>query len=171
MIRAVLAVATAVALLAVAGPALADARVDTTADRIATAGERLDRAAADLAASSTAVRPGEPPARRTVRLRLPEGFAAASVGFVGIGPPAALRDAGDGPTDRGDGGGPTPADDAARTAFGYRIRGGPLRTVPLSNVATTDGSVLRVDPGNSRVRLRYVRIEGTPSVVASRPDA
>lgn len=188
MIRAVLAVATAVALLAVSGPALADARADTTADRVATAGERLDRAAADLAADSTAVRPGEPAARRTVSLSIPDGFAAASVAFVGIGSPSALRDAGGGSASSG-GGEESPPDttDEARngtgphtretrdvnatTALGYRIRGKPLRTVPLPNVATREGEMLRLGPGAVRVRLRSVRIDGTPSIVASRPDA
>lgn len=187
MIRAVLAAATAVALLAVTGPALVDARADTTADRLATAGDRLDRAAAGLAADSTAARPGEPAAQRTVRLRIPEGFAAAPVTFVGIGPQSTLRDAAGGSaTADGEASSLDPTGEAldgtnsdasgtreenATIALGYRIRGTPLRTVPLPNVATAEGGILGLSPGADRVRLRYVRIDGTPTVVAARPDA
>ncbi|WP_058367242.1 DUF7311 family protein [Haloparvum sedimenti] len=192
MIRAVLAAATAVALLAAAGPALADARAETTADRIATAGERLDRAAADLAADSAAARPGEPAARRTVRVRIPAGFDAAPVAFAGIGPRSAFRgssggsagsgaDAGTGSSPGSDPGIATRAgsergvrqDDAEGdpTALGYRIRERPTRTIPIPSVTTAGGSVVELDRGTTRIRLRYVRLEGRPSVVLSRPHS
>ncbi|MFA9515851.1 hypothetical protein ACERIT_01290 [Halopenitus sp. H-Gu1] len=85
MIRTVLAVAIAVGLLAVAAPALADAREGATRtelDRIAT---HIERTGADLAFGSTAVADPDLTPRSVFRVTLPSGFARAPIEEATIG--------------------------------------------------------------------------------------
>jgi hypothetical protein len=85
VIRAVLAVAIAVALLATTTPALSDAREDATRtemDRIAT---HVERTGTDLASSSTAVAEAELAPRSVLRVRIPTGFARRAIEGATIG--------------------------------------------------------------------------------------
>ncbi|UIP01157.1 hypothetical protein Hbl1158_07365 [Halobaculum sp. CBA1158] len=88
MIRAVLAVAVAVALLAASVPAVESARADRTAAALERIPDRIDSAAAGLVASEPpVVADGPPTARRVLAVRLPSRtLARAGVDSLSICP-------------------------------------------------------------------------------------
>lgn len=127
MIRVVVSVCVASALLAASLPAVEDARADRTATSLDRAGERLVRAAESLVAADAA----EAGARRIVQLRIPTG----SLGEAGVrevrfecDPVCSMR---------------------YRLGDGRRGRTS-LESVPL---ATPDGPVSLSRPGTHRLRL------------------
>ncbi|WP_128906144.1 DUF7311 family protein [Halorubrum amylolyticum] len=154
MIRVVLTVLVAVALLGAAMPALEDARTATTVDRLDAESDRVERAVGRLVAGSTSV--GDPAlaARTTVTVRAPTGLSAAPIDRLvlvgstrsGVGSGAALR---------------------------YRIDGGRERTVPVvpdavtAAVAVVDGPIALRTAGESRLEFRFVD-DGGPTVRISR---
>lgn len=73
MIRAVLAVVLAVALVSIASPALQDARYERTAAGVADTATRLDRAATLLATEADPPVAGVAGARRVITVRVPAG--------------------------------------------------------------------------------------------------
>ncbi|GAB3702665.1 DUF7311 family protein [Halorubrum pallidum] len=154
MIRVVLTVAVAVALLAASIPALETARVTTTAERLDSEVDRIERATARVVSGSVAVADPSLAARTSTTVRVPTGITAAPVGRI------ALAEV-DGP-----GAGAT-------VALRYRTVGGHDRFLPL-RVAAVPASVElvtgRIDlrpGGESRLELRYVDDDG-PTVRITR---
>lgn len=143
MIRLVVGVALALALVGASLPPLAEARVDRSATLLEAELDRLARTAAVLVAESDPVAAG-PGARRIVTLELPgRSLTSAAVAWVEL---------------RGD-------EDAAV----YRLPGRPPTAVPLGvALRTPDGPVRLVDPGDHRVTLSLRRVDGDAVVVAAR---
>ena len=148
MIRVVLTVLVAVALLAASMPAVETARTATTAERIGAEADRLERAIGGLVDGSTPVTDPAMAAQTTVLVRVPSGFAAADVDRI------ALVESADRP---------------GAVALAYRIDGRPERTVrlgtgPAEPAVDLVGGPIDLQPGGaSRVRLRYVD-DGRPTV-------
>lgn len=185
MIRVVLTVLLAVALVAASLPALDATRTETTAERIGAEAERIERAAADLVAGSVAVDEPALAARGSLVVRAPSGFAAAPIDdltLVNVDPD---RD-GEASVDRsngavierddgtvvggGDEGGVTSAD----VALAYRFRGEPVRVIPIPNPTDTvglsvvEGPITLRSTGESRIEFRFVTDEEKTSVLISR---
>lgn len=140
-IRAVLAVALAVALLSVALPLVDEGRVDRSATRLDAATGRLERAARSLLAHEDPTPPGVAGARRLVSVRLPvRSWTSVR---------ATLRIDGD--------------DDAVA----YRLAGRrPHRTVLRGvDLRTPDGPVVFESPGRHRISLSLIRHDGVGVVV------
>ncbi|GAB7009994.1 DUF7311 family protein [Halorubrum trueperi] len=154
MIRVVLTVAVAVALLAASMPVLEAARTDTTVQRLDTQAERIERAAAGVVAGSAAVSDPSLAARTTATVRSPSGITAAPVDRL------ALVE-----SDRGE---PT-----ATVALRYRIDGGPERTVPVvpetvpANVEIESGPIELRTRGDSRIEFLFVN-DGEPTIRIAR---
>lgn len=165
MIRVVLAVALATALVAAATPALEDARTVRTERLAERELGRVERAALTLA------REEEPGARRTLTVSLPGGSPTeAPLALVALGgvpggngaADAATVDAGTADTDRGD-------------VFAYRAAGGQrrvrrvetdLRVVRDDPVPEPDAEPLVLAGGEThRLTLRLVRVGGRPTVL------
>lgn len=168
MIRVVLTVLVAVALLATATPALEDARATTTIDRLDTEADRVERAVGGLVAGSVRVADPSLAARTTVTVRAPSGFGAARINRLTLVE-----------TETAKGSGSTPAEtasadaDGATVALRYRIDGRPERTVPIApggadaTVAVDGGRVPLRPGGESRLTLRLVD-DGGPTVRIAR---
>ena len=144
MIRVVLTVLVAVALLAASMPAVETARTATTADRIGAEADRLERAVGGVVAGSTPVSDPAMAAGTTVIVRVPTGFAAAEADRV------ALVESPDRP---------------GGAALTYRIDGRSERrlrvgTGPAETAVDLVGGPLELRPGANRVRVRYVDDEG-----------
>lgn len=148
MIRVVLTVLVAVALLAASMPAVETARTATTADRLGAEADRLERAISGLVAGSTPVTDPELAARTTVLLRVPTGFAAADIDRV------ALVESSDRP---------------GEVVLAYRIDGRPERALRVGTdpaepaVDLGDGPIELRPGGLNRIRIRYVD-DGGPTV-------
>ena len=176
MIRVVLTVLLAVALLAVSLPALDDARTETTADRIGAEAERIEHAAAALTVDSVAVNEVTLAARDSLVVRAPGGFGAAPIDDLTLVNVDSER-IDEARIDR-DGGsvGAEAASGAldADVALTYRLRGGPLRAIPIPNPADTielavvDGPIALQTTGESRIELRFVTTERGAAIRLSR---
>jgi hypothetical protein len=148
VIRVVLTVLVAVALLAASAPAVETARTATTAERMGVEADRLNRAIGGVVSGSTPVADPSMAARTTVLVRVPSGFTAADVDRV------ALVESPDRP---------------GAVALAYRVGGRPERTVrvgtgPAEAAVDLVGGPIELRPGGtSRVRLRYVD-DGGPTV-------
>lgn len=159
MLRVVLAVVLAAALLSVTLPAVETASRDTANARLAAGAERVTAAAADLHEREDVVRDG-PGARRVVTVLVPaESWWSARVDYVAVG------------------GRPT-ADGADRTAVAWRVRGSSERTRRVPGVrvvgdgAAADGSAPLVleSPGRHRLVLELTVRDGRRTVVVRRLD-
>lgn len=154
MLRLVLAVALAVALLATAAPALEDARTTRT--------ERLTERELDPVetAALTLAREEEPGARRVLRISLPDDSpTAAPLAFVALGgvPDEVVS-----------------ADTADGDVFAYRVAGGRtrVRRVEADLRVVRDGEPVESDSralvlrggGTYRLTLRFVRHGGRPTI-------
>jgi hypothetical protein len=146
VIRVVLAVLLAAALLGAATPAIEDARVAATDRALGADLSRVGTAAETLAARHDAVRPGVGPARRTVRLVVPGrswGRARATV-TVGTEP------------------------SGGRLEWQVGNRPSRTRRIDVELGVWRDGEVvageLRLGPGDHRLVLSLVRIDGRPAV-------
>lgn len=154
MIRVVLTVLVAVALLATAMPALEDAQTATATARLETETDRIERAAGGLVSGSTSVSDPSLAARTTVTVRAPAGIAAPQIDRLALVEPAR-------------------SDADAGAALRYRIDGGRRRTLsiaPESAVATVevvDGPIALRTRGESRLELRLVD-DGEPTVRVTR---
>jgi hypothetical protein len=148
VIRVVLTVLVAVALLATTMPALEDAQAATAAERLETESDRLERAVGGLVSGSMSVQDPSLAARTTVTVRAPTGIAAPRIDRL------ALAEA-----ERSEGG----------VALRYRIGGSARRTAaiaPESTAATVDvvdGPIALRTRGESRLELRLVD-DGGPTV-------
>ncbi|MFC7186827.1 DUF7311 family protein [Halorubrum yunnanense] len=154
MIRVVLTVLVAVALLAAAMPALESARATTTAERLDTEADRVERAVGRLVADSVSVANPSLAARTTVTVRVPSGFGAAPIDRVAL---AETDEVSEGDTAGAD------------VALRYRIDGGSERSVPIAPggvdaTVAVDGEAIALRPGGeSRLVLRLVD-DGGPTV-------
>lgn len=134
----VVTVLLAVALLAVATPALQKAQTDTTVERIETEADRLERVAAGLAADSVAV--GDPAlaARTSAVVTAPSGLTAAQLDRLALTNATRTDPTLDGPTSQ------------RTVVLVYRLRGEPRRAVLVP--APTDGVDIAVDDGPVELR-------------------
>ena len=152
MIRVVLTVLVAVALLAASMPAVETARTATTTERIGAEADRLERAIGGVVSGSTPVTDPAMAAQTTVLLRVPTGFAAAEIDRV------ALIESPDRP---------------GAVALAYRIDGRPERTLRIGSgpaetgVDLGDGPIELRPGGANRIRIQYVDDEG-PTVRINR---
>lgn len=145
MIRAVLAVCLAVALLGVALPAVENASHDHAASVADAELARLRATLTDLAATDDALPADSPGARRLVTLRIPTpDLTTAPVAYLAIGgvPGGEAGDASPTHTDR----------------LAYRLQGEGPRTVsvPLDLRTPGDGPLVLRSPGRHRLRCRLV---------------
>jgi hypothetical protein len=153
--RTVLAVIVAVALLAAASPALADAGHQTTRTELGDIAERLDRIATGLATDSTALTDPTLAARTTVSIAVPSGFGSAPVERARIG---CLRD-----------GGSTidveSRSQGCRLTLAYRFTGASVEThaIPGATLAPATPPI-ELSATGTVVQLRYVRRDGTSGV-------
>lgn len=145
MLRTVLAVLAATALLAVALPIVDDVRVAHAESQVATELDHLESAASDLDAESDPSRPGSAGARVERTVHLPESsWGNAGVQRVEI---------------------PGSANDSVT----WRVAGGRTRSVRPSPplVAPPDGMILS-ESGRHRLTLSLHRQDGQRVVVVSR---
>lgn len=175
MIRVVLTVLVAVALLAASLPALESAQTATTAERLDSEGERIERAVAGVTADSVAVEDSALAARTTMSVHAPSGLTAATIDRL------ALVDSAEHTADSSEAAGASGTAETAETsgstdtgvALLYQIDDGPARTVsiaPDTAVATVDVADETVElrpSGQSRLELRFVD-DGGPTVRISR---
>jgi len=150
VIRVVLTVLIAVALLAASLPALEDARAATTAERLDTEAERVERAVGGVVSGSVAVEDPSLAARTTTTVRAPSGVTARSVERLALVDRGASADTGG----------------RDRVALRYRLDGGPEGVVPVVPSAlpadvTVVGEELDLRTGGeSRIELRFVDDDG-----------
>jgi hypothetical protein len=150
VIRALLAVALALALVAVSLPVVDDARTGRAAARADATLTTVERAARGLVTGEDATAPDLPGARRRVTVRLPvPSWSTAGVAWLSVGGR---------PGGRGN-----------RSLLAYRVSGGGVRTVRLAGVRlrTPGGPVTFRAPGGHALRLA-LRRDGVPVVVAER---
>lgn len=162
MLRAVLAVVVAVALLGAALPAVDRAGVDRSTSLLAGEAETLARAVERLATGSDPVPAGARGARAVVELRLPgRSWATQPADYLAVG---AAR--------RGD-----PPDGRDGDVVAYRVAGGRERTVRLpadvraaegDGFAPDDRPLVLAEPGRHALALWLVGFDGRPVVVVSR---
>ena len=154
MIRVVLTVAVAVALLAASMPALETARVTTTTERLDSEVDDIERAVARVVSGSVAVADPSLAARTSATVRVPRGITAASIGQI------ALVEIDD------------PRPDVS-VALRYRTVGGRDRFLPLrvemvpAKIQLATGRIDLRPGGESRLELRYVD-DGGPTVRITR---
>ncbi|WP_144924879.1 DUF7311 family protein [Halorubrum salsamenti] len=154
MIRVVLTVLVAVALLSVSMPALEDARAATTEERLGAESDRVERAIGGLASGSMDVSDPSLAARTTVTVRAPSGVTAARIDRLALVEPER-------------------SENESGAALRYRIDSGRDRTVPIvpsataATVEVADGPIALRTGGESRLELRLVD-DGGPTVRIAR---
>ena len=151
MLRLVLAVILAGALLAATAPALEDGRTASIDRRLRGELRSLRNAMRELARTNDPVAPGRRGARQVVELAVPEGAAAAAVEYVELG---------------GDGG----------STLAYALAGGSrheirLDRVDLRTTGSDPGPLVLREGGSYRLALELVRVDGEPAVVVRVLDA
>ncbi|SMO36035.1 DUF7311 family protein [Halorubrum cibi] len=157
MIRVVLTVFLAIALLAVSMPALEDARRDTTVERLETETHRLERVAGGLAAHSVAVGDPDLAARTSLVVSVPTGFAATPIERIALAEPPRAAAMTERRVHRG------------AVVLVYRLRHGSVRTFPIAPPTGAVGVTLRDGPielepgGETGLELRLVD-DGGPTV-------
>jgi hypothetical protein len=157
VIRAILAVCLAVALLGVALPAVENASRDHAAGVADAELTRLRATLADLAATDDALPADSPGARRLVTLRLPTpDLTTAPVAYLAVGgvPDSDSRAQSDSMPDR-------PETDSTPDRLAYRLDGGQpqIVTVPV-DLLTPDAEPLVVrSAGRHRLRCRLLADE------------
>ncbi len=143
MLRTVLAVVLAVALLGVSLPA-ADAAVrEQVATRLAKHVGALADAAERLAAGNDPVAPARGGARRTTTLPVPHDRLLGPGGTAVVGACPGAAD------------------------LCYRVGDGPLTAVGSTVDVRATSDALRLPAGEHRLRLRYRRTDGGPAVVVA----
>jgi hypothetical protein len=148
MLRVVLAVAIAAALLGTAMPVVDDARVTKAQIGVETELDRLERAAKRLVARND-IPPGDAPgARRAIVLRLPERtWGSRGLAVVRFPPLGNQKDP------------------------SWRIGEGPLKIWrPDVTVGGATGGVALQEGGRTKLVLTLQRIDGEPVVIVSRHD-
>lgn len=150
MLRVVVAVALATALLGVSMPAVQTARVDYAHGRVDTELETLAMTATRLQERNDPSPPGIGGARRTIELHLPGAtWTSAALAYLAV---------------------PGPSGNLPPGTVRYRVADGRNRTrstgVPL--VGPPGG--LRITGGRHRLVLEYTQREGKPVVVVRHPE-
>jgi hypothetical protein len=153
MLRVVVAVTLAAALLGVSMPVVETARVDHADARVEAELDRLTAAATRLAERNDLAPPGVPGARRTVSVRFPRGTMGSS---------ALARLSVPGPEAQ--------AWNWTGTRLRYRIAGASPDTYEsgVVLVGTPDGTTIRRG-GRHRLVLELSRVRGHRAVVVRRP--
>jgi hypothetical protein len=145
VIRAILAVCLAVAIVGVALPAAENASEDRTARLAESELTRFRATLAELASTDDALPADSPGARRLVTLEIPTpDLTAAPLAYLAVGGVPRTS--------------PRNASAATRDRLAYRLRGGPPRTVTVPVELRTDDAeplVLR-EAGRHRLRCRLV---------------
>ncbi|MEF8781870.1 MAG: hypothetical protein V5A39_03095 [Haloarculaceae archaeon] len=154
MLRVVVAVALAAALLGASMPAVDAARVDNAEARVGAEIEGLARTAERLQKRNDPSPPGVPGARRTVTLHMPgPSWGSASLDYLSIPGSAARPGASD------------------HTTVTWRVQGGRRVTRRLSVPLSGPGTGLTIQGGGSRrIVLELTRRDGEPVVLARRPE-
>jgi hypothetical protein len=151
MIRLVVAAALAVATLAVAFPAIDDARATRTDVMIEGTADRLERAGRALATTEDATTTRATAATRRVEFTLPAGsITAARPAFVAVGGPP------DGPGNRS-----TVTYAVSSPTHRHHLR------IPVP-VRTPEGPVVFRESGRHAVSVALVRGDDGPEVVVTR---
>lgn len=154
MLRVVVAIALAAALLGASMPAVDTARIDHAEARMAAEVDGLAATAERLQERNDPAPPGVPGARREVRLHLPgPSWGSASLDYLSI--PGAV----------------TGSRGANYTEVTWRVEGGrrTTRKLPVRLVGPGDG--LTVEGGGSRqVVLELTRRDEGPAVLVRRPE-
>ena len=152
MLRVVVAVTLAAALLGTSMPAVETARVEHADARVEGELAGLAATAERLLARNDPSPPGVPGARRTVTLHAPgPSWASASLDTLSIP------------------GSTTPGDDSTRVS--WRTVGGRETTRTLSSPLVGHGDGLTIEGGGSRrLVLQVMRQNGDPVVVVRRPE-
>ena len=163
MIRVVLTVLLAVALLAVSMPALGDARADTTVERLGTETDRIERAAGGLTAHSVAVGGPDLAARTSLVVSAPTGFAAAPIDRLALVDPTRPDvTAEDRPSE-------------GTVVLAYRLRQRPVRSIPVTPPTDAVGISLENGPielepgGETELEFRLVDDDGPTVRIARVP--
>ncbi|MFT4923559.1 MAG: hypothetical protein ACI8XM_002786 [Haloarculaceae archaeon] len=156
MLRVVVAVVLAGALLAVSLPVVETARIDHAETRVATALDRLDVRATRLDDRNDPTRPGLSGARRTLTLHLPSrSWGSAGLDYLAIPGPD----------------GEIPRQGASADArITWRVTGGNRSAHrPSLRLVGPEGGLLVRQGGTRRVVLTLARVDGQRTVVVSRP--
>jgi len=157
-VRVLFTVALAVAVLAVALPAIDVVGVERADTRAGAAVDRLVEAARTLASGNDALRSDRGPARQVVELDLPDGgVATAPLRSLTVGPPASTpaTDTDAAEADAGPG--------SATTRFTWRVAGGRQRVRQVAGVRLRPVTGERFTlgrGGRQRLVLRLVRRDG-----------
>jgi hypothetical protein len=161
VLRALLAAALAVAVLATSVPAIEQARTSTATDRAVTAAEGAVRAFHAVATDEDATRAGLPGSRRVLTVRLPErSWTVARVEWFAVGGvPDGVDPAWARASEHG-------------TVVAYRVAGGRPRrhrvSLPGVDVRTPTGPVVFRSAGRHRAVLSLVRSAEGPTIVVER---
>ena len=140
----------AVVLVGIATGALSATETEHSATQLEGEINRLERAAAGLAASSTAAGGTDRAGRVPVTVTVPDGgFASARIDRVRIGCPVSV-----------------PSDECPPWQASYRLPDGTARQLPIDgpHIRTLDGPLV-LGPGEHRLSLAYVRAGDDRSVV------
>jgi len=158
-------VALAVAVVAVALPAIDVVSVERADTKVGAAVDRLVQAARTLVAGNDALRPHQGPARQAVELELPDsGVATAPLRSLTIGPPASASEAGSPETGIESVG--------STTQFTWRVAGGRERVRQAAGVRIrpVEGDRFTLGGGGrQRLILRLVERHGRRVVTVDRP--
>jgi hypothetical protein len=168
VIRVVVTVLLAVALLGVAQPAVDAARAERTATTLTTDVERIERAATSLLDRDDPPPSGVRGARRSLAMRLPKrGVAAAGVEYVVVGGRPRPPSSGSAPSNPG-----APPPRTADTVT-YKLAGRPPAVVRLDGIdlRTANGPIRLGTPGRHRLRLTLVATDGDPAVLVERSES
>ena len=164
--RVLFTVALAVAILAVALPAIDAVSVERADTRVRAAVERLVQAARTLATGNDALPPDQGPARQAVELELPDGgVATAPLRSLTIGPPASTSGVESREAVAGSVG--------ATTRLTWRVAGGRQRVRQVAGVRIrpVEGDRFTLGGGGrQRLVLRLVERQGQRVVTVGRPD-
>jgi hypothetical protein len=152
MLRVVVAVTLAVALLGVSMPVVDTARVERADTRVATAVDRIDTAAAALLARNDPAPRGIDGPRRTLSVTLPRR-SLGSAGLRSLSVP--------GPDGRSRG---------EPTRVAWRVSGGRERVRTFrTRIVGPDGGLHLGSGGRHRLVLRVIRVDGEPAVRLGHP--
>jgi hypothetical protein len=152
VLRYVLAVVVATAILAVSLPALDAARIDRSEAAVDAELDSVVDRVERFVAEETAVPPDVAGARTVVTLNLPvRSWSAAGVDHVTLG-----------------------RSSSGHARFAWSVAGGRRHTRRVPDIrlalAADAQTIVFSSGGRHRLRLRLVRYDGEPVVVASRPD-
>ncbi|MDR5673360.1 putative pilin/flagellin [Halalkaliarchaeum sp. AArc-CO] len=157
MIRPAVSIVLAVVLVGVATGALSATETERSVTHVEGEIDRLERAAADLVASSTAVAGIDSAGRVPVTVTVPDsGISSARIDRVRLGCPVSV-----------------PSEECPPWQASYRLPDGTARQLSVDGprLRTADGPLV-FGPGKHRLSLVYVRTEDDrPAVIVSRRGA